>query len=341
MVAATKKGPATAKSAVPYAKAITNPTAGDVHVNRPLTNFAQKFLQNANNFIAMRAFPQISVAKQGDLYYEFDRDDFFRDDAQERADGTESAGSGYALSTNPYFARVYAYHKDVSDRQRANADEAVGPDRSATQFVAHKHLIRRERDFVTTFISPSVWTTDVTPGTLWDAASSTPIEDIRTGQRTVQESTGFRPNKMIMGRDVWDALLDNDDLLSRINGGATTQLPAMVMREIVAQILELEEILVMDSIFTSSVSGDATPTRSFIGSNDALLYFAPATAGLEDVTAGATFNWTGLMGNTGNGFRIKRFRMENLEADRIEGQMAFDHLVIGADLGYFFENVVT
>lgn len=324
---------------IDFAKVINNPTAGDVHVNRPLTNFAQKFMQRTEAFIALRAFPNMPVKKQGDLYYTFDKDDFYRDDVKLRADGTESAGSGFKLSTDPYFADVWAYHKNVSDRQRANADEAIQPDRSAVQFVTQKHLIRRERDWALTFFGPTIWDTDVTPSPLWDAASSTPIEDIRTGIRTVHENTGFRPNKMVLGRVAWDALQDNDDMLSRITGGATTAIAAKVMLSLIAGLLELEQILVMDGVVNVSVEGAATQTTQFIGGDHALIYYAPNSAGLEDVTAAANFNWTGLLGNSPNGMRIKRFRMEALASDRIEGEMAFDHKLVGSSLGYFLEQV--
>jgi hypothetical protein len=136
----------------------TNPAAGDVHVNRPLTNFSQKALQNSVSFVALRAFPNAPVANQSDLYYVFDRDDFFRDDAKERADGAESAGGGFDLSTAPYFAKVYAYHKDVTDRQRANQDSPVQLDQSAVQFVTHKMLIRRELLMQSTMFTSGVWT---------------------------------------------------------------------------------------------------------------------------------------------------------------------------------------
>lgn len=326
---------------IDFGKAINNPTAGDVHVNRPLTNFAQLYLQSAEMFIATRAMPSIPVSKQSDLYYTFDRDDFFRDDVQKRADAAETAGSGFKLSTDPYFADVWGYHKDVSDRQRANADEVIAPDRSATRFVTQKHLIRRERDWASTFFAPSIWTTDFTPTNLWDTATSTPISDIRDGARTIHQNTGFRPNKMVLGRSVWDALQDNDDLLSRITGGATTDIPARVMLTLIAGLLELEQIFIMDGIYTTTVEGASTPARAFIGGNHALLYYAPDSAGAEDVTAGASFNWTGLLGNSANGMRIKRFRMENLASDRVEGEMSFDHKVVGTDLGYFFEDVVS
>lgn len=321
---------------------VTNPTAGDVHVNRPLTNFSQRYVQRAEAFIATRAFPNLPVEKQSDLYYVFDRDDFLRDEAEERADGAESAGGGFTMSTDPYYAKVYAYHKDVTDRQRANQDSQVRLDQSASAFVTQKLLIRRERLFASKFIGTGIWATDVvgsTDFTKWSDSSSSPISDIRTGKRVVQESTGYRPNKMVIGREAFDTLLDNDEILARITGGANNNIPAQVMKTLVTQLFELDEIFVMDAIYNSSKKGAATQTKSFIGGDNALLYYAPNSAGPEEPTAAAQFSWTGLLGNTENGLRIKRFRMEQNEADRIEGQMAFDYRVTGADLGYFFSDV--
>lgn len=326
---------------------VTNPVAGDVHVNTPLTNFSQKYLQNLAAFVALVAMPNAPVTKQSDLYYEFDRDDFFRDEAEERADGTETQGSGFNLSTNPYFAKVYGFHKDVTDRQRQNADAPVQLDESATQFVMHKLMIRRERLFAARYFATGIWGTDVTgvPGApaagqfqQWTVAASDPVADIRTGARVIQQSTGYRPNRLLLGRASWDALMDNDSVLARISGGADRDRPAIVMRQLLAQLFEIEQIHVFDGVFTSTQEGVVPQVRSFIGGDNALLYYAPSSVSLNEPTAGVQFSWTGLTGNTPNGQRIKRFRMENLESDRIEGQMAFDYKVTGASLGYFFSD---
>lgn len=316
----------------------TNPTAGDVHVNRPLTNFAQKYLQDANAFVAMQAFPNLPVQMQSDLYYTFSREDFYRDEAAERADGTESQGGGFSLSTSPYFARVYAFHKLVTDRQRANADPAVNVDESATQYVTHKLLIRRERQFVTNLFSTSLWGTD--QNVSWLPAGTDPIANVRTAIRTVQGNTGYRPNKMLIGRQAYDTLQDNDEILSRITGGSTNQQPANVRQELLAQLFELEQIFVMDSVVNTAVAG-ATEATSFIGGDNALVYYAPNTVGLEEPTAGVQFSWTGLMGNTPAGMRIRRFRVEDKEADKVEGQMAFDFKLVAPELGYLFTSVST
>jgi hypothetical protein len=110
---------------------------------------------------------------------------------------------------------------------------------------------------------------------------------------------------------------------------------------LLAQLFELDEIFVMDAVFNSA-SAQADPdveSIGFISSKDVLLYYAPNTVALNEPTAGVQFSWTGLMGNTPNGMRIKRFRNEPTESDRIEGQMSFDYKLTGKQLGYFFQDV--
>lgn len=321
-------------------KATTQPTAGELHVNRPLTNFSQKYLMDEESYVASRAIPNLPVTHQSDLYVEWDRDDFLRDEAEERADGTESSGGSFRLSRVPYYARVYAHHKDVTDRQRANADPGINLEEVAAQYVTQKLLIRKEALFAAAFMGTGIWGTDVTPGTKWSAAGGDPILDIRTGRRAIKAATGQRANKAIFGALAWDTFLENDLVLARISGGATTSQPAKVMKNLAAQLLELDEIFVMDAIKTTSVKGAASTTRAFIGSEDAvLLYHAPNSVGPDTVSAAVAFSWTGAAGSTPNGLRQKRFRMEHLETDRIEGQMAFDMKKTSAALGYFINDV--
>ena len=127
-------------------------------------------------------------------------------------------------------------------------------------------------------------------------------------------------------------------MLSRITGGANNALPAMVMRTLVAQLFEIDEIFVMDAVKNTAIEG-AADAISFIGGDDVLLYYAPNSVSLDEPTAGVVFSWTGFLGATTNGIRIKRFRQENIESDRIEGQMSYDQKLTAADLGYMFTTV--
>lgn len=320
----------------------SNPNSSAVHVSQPLTNFSQKYLQSADQFVAMRAMPNLPVAKEFDKYYKFDRGDFYRDEAQVRADGSKSQGGAFNLSTDTYGCEVYSWHKLVTDRQRANSDPAVDLDRAAAEYTALKMLIKRERVFQDSFFKLGVWNTDVVGTTdyvKWSAATSTPIQNIRDGKQKVHLDTGYRPNKMVIGRQAWDTLVDNADILDRITGGATPNAPAQVMKTQVAQLFELDEILVMDAVYNTAQKG-AAESNAFIGGDDALLYYAPESVGLETPSAGTQFSWNLYSGGaTNSGVVTKRFRLDENEADKIEGSMAFDMKVTGAELGYFFSAI--
>ena len=220
---------------MPYSQ----PSRGDVHVNRPLTNISIAFMQSAENFISARVFPNISVDKKSDVYFTYDRGEFNRDAMEERAPGAPSAGGGYKVNTEDYAARVYAYHRDIDDQIRSNQDQPLNLDREATEFVTLKGLIRRERLWVDSFFKAAVWTFDIDGAAarsgsfdpavsanndlmFWSDAASTPIEDIRLVKRHILESTGFMPNTLVLGRPVFDALLDHSDIVGRLDRGQTS-----------------------------------------------------------------------------------------------------------------------
>lgn len=326
-----------------------NPTPGDVHVNAPLTNISIAFLQNANNFVASRVFPNIPVGKQSDRYYTYDRGDFNRDEMQERAPSTESAGGSYSIDNTPtYYAPVYAFHKDIPDEVRANADAVLNPDQEATAYVTHKALIKREKLFVSSYFRGGIWTNDVdgvasspTGGNVlqWSDANSTPIENMRAAKRTILESTGFEPNKLVLGRAVYDALLDHPDIIDRIKYGQTQGGPANAGKETLAKLFEVEEILVMNAIENGAKEGQSA-SHSFIGGKRALLTYSTPSPGLMTPTAGYTFSWTGFLGAGAEGNRIRSFRMEQIKSDRVEIEMAFASKLVSADLGFFWDTIV-
>jgi hypothetical protein len=121
------------------------PTQGDVHVNRPLSNISIAYL-NMQDFIAHKVFPNVPVNKQSDAYFVYPKDQWFRTDAKPRGVSQESAGSGYELDTDTYYAKPQALHKDVDDQIRANADAPINLDAEATEFVTRQLALRREKD---------------------------------------------------------------------------------------------------------------------------------------------------------------------------------------------------
>lgn len=313
------------------------PSRSDVHVDGPLTQISIAFTQNADSFVSGRVFPNIPVSHQSDTYYTYPKGEFLRDDMEFRAPGTESAGANYRLGTGSYSAPVRALHKDIADQVRANSDSVLSPDREATEFLTSKALLNREINWASKFFAPGIWGTDVTTGLDWDG-TGTPIEDIRAGVTLVLSRTGYKPNTLVLGRGAWDILVDHPDLVGRIDRGQTSG-TALVLRQTLAAILELDNVFVMEAVRNTAQKGLAD-SIGFIGTSlDALLCYSAPSPGLMVPSAGYTFSWNGYMGASAAGMRMKRFRMEHLESDRIEIDSAYDQKVIAPELGYFFDDV--
>jgi hypothetical protein len=321
----------------------TNPNYSRVRPNKALTNFSQKYLQDQNEFVSLRAMPNLPVGKKSDLYYMYNIGDFNRAQAKERAPGTESAGGSYRLSTEPYFCRRYDFHKDITDEDRVEAESPIMVEQDASQFVAQSCLVTREKKFAESFMDGARWGTDKTDAT-WGDPSSEPVVEVRDAKRAIKSRTGMRANKAIIGEPLYDLLLDHPAILSLMDGGATTDRLAIVNRQRLAAIFELDEIFVMGAVYNDAQENTDPDVRDmkFIVENDMLLYHAPNSVGVNTPTAGAQFSWTGLLGGghglPNNSMRTKKFRMEHIESDRIEGSMAFDYKVTGKDLGYYFTN---
>lgn len=323
----------------------SNPTPSDVHVNQPLTNISIAYMQDTKEFIATQVFPNVPVAKNSDVYFVFPKGEWFRSEARERGLGAESAGTRFSVDKAPaYNATVKAVHVDIDDQLRANQDSPLDLDSASSERVTRGLLLRRERDFAAHYFTTGLWTgsdtgTDVTPSTAWDADNSTPIKDIRNQMSAMKTKTGFRPNKLVIGEDVWDAIQDNADFLDRIS----ISRDKIVTLDLLATVLGLPPggVLVAGAIQNIAVEGAAADSMEMLFHDGALLVYAADRPSLMMPSAGYTFSWTGYLGASADGLRILRFRMQHLRSDRIEGEMAYDLQTVAADLGVFFTGVLT
>lgn len=314
------------------------PALSDVHVDRPLTNISIAYMQDAAGFVADKVFPLVPVAKQSDRYFTYSKRDWKRVEAKERATSAESAGSGYRLDSSPsYSARVVAVHKDVDEQIRANSDDPLNADRDATSWVTHQMLLKREVDWAAKFFVTGVWATESTPAPLWSASGSTPISDVTSKSISILESTGYKPNVLVISPHVYQALRNHDDVLDRIKFTER----GIVTTDLLASLFDVERVLVAMGIQDTSAEGSSTEVSSFVLGKHALLAYANPTPGLLQPSAGYIFGWTGLLGaGSYAGPRISRIPMPHLKSDRIEGELAYDQKVVAADLGHLFLNAV-
>ena len=321
-------------------------TPSAVHIDQPLSNLTLAYAQEQTNFIADKVFPTVGVQRQSNKYYTYDRANMNRTgDVKKLAPRTEVNRIGMTISNDSYFADVFGLGMDFDEQTLANEDAMLEIRAAGAQTLTTRLMIHREEQFADSFFSAGIWATDNTPSNLWsDYTNSTPLTDVTTARRTMQlGSGGFKPNTMVVGKEVRDILINHPDVLARLNGGATVTNTALITDAKLAEIFEVENFYVMEAVKNGAAEGLAE-ANAFIGGKNALLVHTPRTAGLMTPAAGLTFAWNNIPGVNNLGVTVESFSDDALKrqqvAEHIQVKMSYDMKVVGADLGYFFEDVV-
>ena len=329
-------------------------TPSAVHVDAPLTNLTIAYLQDQNGFIADKVFPRVPVDKKTNKYFIYNRADFNRvGQVQLRAPRTKAPVVGMSLSQDTYSADVYSLATNFDFETLANADAALNIRAAGAQMLTYQLLIDREVRWANKYFAASVWGTDwagvsSAPSTnqvrQWsDYTNSTPIQDVTAIMQTVQlKSGGFKPNVMVVGKQVRDKLINHPDILGRLNGGATVTNTALVTDAKLAEIFGVEDFLVMETVKNTAAEG-LTEVSAFIGGKAAGFYYRPKAAGLMVPSAGYTFTWNE-DNASGYGIDIRSYvgdflRVEGI-AELLEANLAYDQKVVSTDLGGFITTVI-
>lgn len=329
------------------------PVLQDVHVAAALTQISVAYVQDESNYIADQVFPSVPVQHQTDVYFVWSKSDFFRDEAQLRADAAESAGTGVNLTTQNYNAKVWALHQDIGPQVRANADPSVDLDVAVTRQLTQKLMIRRDRVFQTQYMTTAVWSQDVTgaaAGTgvvgttttvYWDDdANSDPFTDIAIQQTYILQNTGYLPNTLVLSWGVYQALRKHPLIIDRIKYTSAT-FAGTITPALLAEAFDIGRVVVSKAVYNSA-GENLTASMAFVNSKTALLCYVASAPGLMVASAGYTFPWSGFTGLNNLGIRTSQIPMNwlGLGTVRTECEMSFDMQIVGKDLGVFFNSIV-
>ena len=325
------------------------PSVYDIHYNAPMTDYSVLVTQAPDvNFIADKVFPTQPVNFKSDLYYVYRQKDFLRDEMKERAAGTESQGSGYGFDKADYRCKRFALHHDITDEEVANEDSALDAHMDTTAFLTMKYLIKKEVMFANTFMTTSVWGTDMLGqaygggggasyvNAYWDdETNSTPFEDLRAAILKVQRSVGYRPNTIIMGPETFVAIQNHPDFKDQLKYTSADS----ITEDIVARYLRVQQVLIPDAVYNEAHEGQ-TADNEFIFSKSCLVAYVNPRTGLRQPTSGLTLTWTGAPGVGNQGQIMRTIPAPLLQAERMEIEAWWCQKVVTSSMGYFFNNIV-
>jgi hypothetical protein len=322
---------------------------GDVHVNKPLGTVMVAYGQQTTEFIADKVFPNIPVDKQTDFYYKMGRRSFLQTNMKKRAPRTETPGVDWNQTRDTFATEVWGLHHDIEDQFRASADENWNLDKSGTELITQQALLRREKEWISSFFGAGIWAANFTgvaaaPNASqflqFDQSGSSPITVFKKARRDFHRRTGVKPNTVVFGPEVWDTLIDHPEFIERIK---YTQ-AGFVTQQLVAKALQIDNVYVAEAVEATDdqdeLTADVTPTTQYLAGKGFLLCYSNPRPSRDQPSAGYTFSWKGYLGASAFGGRIKKFRMEPIACDRIEIEMAYDFKAVAPELGAFYSAAI-
>lgn len=251
------------------------PTQNDIQYDPILSNVSVAY-QN-DMYIAEQVLPVIKSKKKTGKYYQYDKSKF-RKVHSLRGMGANTSEVGYGISqSSAYVIKEHALKELVPDELKDQAEAPLTPEMDATENVTEKLLVEKEYDLATYMKDTSNLTNNTTlSGTdQWsDFANSDPISDIRTGKQSVHSNIFKDPNVLVLGKEVYDKLVDHPDIIDRIKytrlGEAT---PALL-----ARLFGVDKVLVGGAGYESATEGQTSSMSYIWGKYAWLLYVEPKPA---------------------------------------------------------------
>jgi hypothetical protein len=167
-----------------------------------------------------------------------------------------------------------------------------------------------------------------------DYTNSNPVDAIMAALDTCL----IRPNKAIFGQAVWTKLRQHPKVTASVvaNGGNASVSGAVLARQAVAELLELDEVLVGEGWVNLAKKGQTANIVRTWGKHAAFIYQAPVITDPEGVpTFGMTAEYGERVSMTWDDPSI------GLRGGTVvKVGESVRELVTAADTGYFFENAV-
>ncbi len=327
---------------------------GTFRPHTALSNIALSYYQNAANYFAKAIFPVCRVQQSADNFYIFNKEDLLRDSWQRKPAYGKVMPAVVSEHTDTYKCVVDQMIMGIdeirqTDLQRRQGPAVKDPRTQRTKTIAEQSNIHQDRIFANSFFKSGVWANELTgvdstttggnQFTKFSHDNSDPIQFIADQKLAMHEQTGRTPNKLAIGANVFNALRKHPGILDRVKYGGTTANPANVTKNVLAQLFEVEELVVLMSIYNQAKQG-AEADMTFIGDPNALLLaYATSAPSVDEPSAGYIFTWD-MLGD-GQILPIFHYPGENgTHSEYVEGLMAYDMRKTADDLAVFCKDVV-
>ncbi len=327
---------------------------GSLNPQMHLTNMAMAYFQEPGRFAAKSIFPICPVQLSSANYYVFDKASLLRDNVARKPQfgKVSPAQMGrFDQAYNCVVDQVIVGIDQISalNFQRSGIPGAADPRCGKVRYVVEQMNLHQDILFAESFFQAGVWGNEWSGGTSYSEASRTfikfsdancdPVKLFDSLCTQIEQCTGRRPNRLGIGKYAFNALKNHPGVMERVKFGGSTDNPAKVNENVLAELFGLERVVVMGSVYNKAGLAEAEDMGFICDPNSALLAYAAAAPAIDEPSAGYIFTWD-MLGN-GQYMPVVQYEGESgTHSEFIEGLFAGDMKKTADDLAIFLKDCV-
>lgn len=339
-----------AKTNASIAKALSNGWKPNMY----LTNMSVAHFQPDDWYVSPFIFPILPVQTSTGLYKIFDKGDLARDNMARKPEFGKVTPMIFGSDEQPYTCEVDQVIIGLDqiatlDYTRSANPGMTDPRKAKVRLAAEQAKLHRDILFAKGYFKTGIWTNE------WTGKASSPnpanretyyfndsnfdaiaffgnlrVEMMKQGRR--------RPNVLALGVEAYEGLKQNPDILDRVKYSGSTANPATVNTNVLAQLLEIERVVVLNSTYNKG--GYGTTDMDFICDSKGALYcYAAPNPAIDEVSAGYTLTWDML--GTGQYLIMDQWEGEKgTHTEFIEALMSLTPKKVCDELGVYIKDCV-
>lgn len=323
--------------------------------NMFLTNMSLAAYAEISDHVATKLFPIVPVQLKTSTYFTFDQGDIARDNVQPKPTFGRVQPAIFGQSNDLYNCTIDQLLIGMDQLEQVNYSRAgvpglADPRKAKVKNATEQMLQHLDALFAQKYFNATAWSKTLTgKSSVTDAATEVlkfsdancdPIKVIDTLATKMKQTGRRRPNKLALGANTFDVLKWHPDIIERVKYTGSTANPALVNTNVLAQLFQVEEVVVLEATYNAARVGEAIDMKFTCDPNGALLLYSTNTPQIDEVTAGYTFIWDMGLGG-GNFAYFDQWEGEKgTHAEFIEGLCARDLKKTSDTLGVYLADMV-
>jgi hypothetical protein len=326
-----------------------------IHVARLESQWSLAYRQEPSNFVADQWFPMIGVSQIAGMYPKWAKENAFTPKAGKWRPGTIPPQGELKVDTpGSYVCERYAFEMPLLADIPYVADEGYPIEQATTNMVTDVMQLNKELIIANNYFKTGVWSIDVTgvnSGETWVAgevttgetfrrfndSDSDPLGLFKDAKMAVKQKAGVKPNTLIMGEQVYEALRINPQLISLFrNPQGAEKVPTKLNEQMIAQALDVEKIMVAGAMYNTAAPGDTVKLDWIFGKSMWLGYVD--TPGPLKTIAAMNLSFNEPLG----GFDTAMVQVPDLHSHTTwyQGFQCWCPVVMAPDAGMFMESAI-